>query len=96
MTKNKTPPRPPTPEEEISTRLLTSEINISALFYQIERITKTLEKLDTAYYEMFPDRLDKDRQVEDQLRALKKFKPGPSSLELLRAAKRDRGTPRKQ
>jgi hypothetical protein len=101
---NKTPPRPLKPEEDISWRLLATEINISNIFHHIEIMTKTLQKLDTAYYEMFPDRLDKDQQFDAQLRALKKINAKPAAPRMLdelralrkKAESRNPHTPRKK
>jgi hypothetical protein len=101
---NKKPPRRSEFEEEIAGRMLATEINITNLFYRIDLMTKTLQKLDTAYYQAFPDRLDKDLRLEDQLRALQKAaaKPAPPRrLDQLRAlrkrdASRNPDTSRKQ
>jgi hypothetical protein len=69
---NKTKPqRALTSEEEVFLKLFAAELNISNLFQQMEIVSRTVQKLDAAYYEAFPDRLDKDERFDDQLQALK-------------------------
>jgi hypothetical protein len=58
-------------QDETLLRLFAIELNIDNLFHRMEAMSLTLQKLDTAYYEAHPDRLDKDARFEDQVRALK-------------------------
>jgi len=92
---NKRPPRPSKFEENMMWRVGAAEINITNLFSHIETMTKTLQKLDAAYYEAFPDRLDRDLRFGDQLAALKKAaaKPRPPRrLDQLRALRKSRAS----
>lgn len=57
-------------EKETSYRLLAIELNVDTLFRQLAEISRKVQKLDEVYYHLFPDRLAKDVQFEEQLRAL--------------------------
>lgn len=101
---NKRPPRLSKSEEDMMWRLGAAEINIANLFRRLETMTRTLQKLDEAYYQAFPDRIDKDVRFEDQIEALKKASTKPNAprrldqLNALRkkAAVRNPDTSRKQ
>jgi hypothetical protein len=57
-------------EKEILLRLLALEMNVDEIFRQVTELSRKMQKLDEVYYHIFPDRLIKDAQFEEQLRAL--------------------------
>jgi hypothetical protein len=57
-------------EKETLLRLLALEMNVDSLYRQVADLSLKSLKLDDVYYHIFPDRLTKDAEFEDQLRAL--------------------------
>ena len=57
-------------EKDTLAHFVAYDLQIAALVQAIDDIRLKIQKLDEVYYHVFPDRLRKDVQFEQQLRAL--------------------------
>ncbi len=57
-------------EKDTLLRLVLIEMRVADLYKKFEDMERNFQKLDEVYYHIFPDRLEKDRQIEAQLRDL--------------------------
>ena len=55
---------------KLHARLLTLEFNQDRLVEQLEAMTAKVQKLELAYYQAFPDRVDSDLHFDHQLQRL--------------------------
>lgn len=66
-------------EQELWNQVLADTINIKTLFSRMDEMQRKIQKLEEAYYQQFPDRLDKDLEFEKQFQALN-FPTQPGAL----------------
>lgn len=57
-------------EQDTTLTFLGMGLKLTHIFQQMEALALKVQKLEAAYYHAFPDRMDKDAQFEEQLRAL--------------------------